>query len=122
MCNILGTDIAELLFRLVPENRECDLAVERVRSVQDPIAETAEHWDHSKLLLERHFKELFEHRLLNVIMQTVVLEHQALVDHVNAATRVTVFGNQVEHRSQVAVPKVRLGRRQLVSETLVVGL
>ena len=35
---------------------------------------------------------------------------------------VAVSVNQVEHRAQITVAKIRLGRRKLVSETLVVGL
>ena len=43
---------AELLFRLVPENREWAVAV-NVRFVHDPIAETAQHWDNGKLVFAR---------------------------------------------------------------------
>ena len=110
---------AKSLFRVVPVDRKGAVVV-NVRLVHHPVAETAQHLDNGKLAFEWKVIELISHHSIST---TLVVEHQTLVDHVQAAiTHVTVFVNQVEHRAKVAVPKVRLGRRKLVSETLVVGL
>ena len=56
-----------------------------VRFVHHPITETAQHWDHSKLLLEWKSIELFEHLFRVAVLVIRVVEHQTLVDHIQAA-------------------------------------
>jgi hypothetical protein len=101
---------AEFLFRVVPVDREwaASVNVVHVRFVHHPITEPAEHWDNSKLLLEWESIELYEHHFQAASPHVAVLE--------------AVFVNQAEHCPQIGVGEIRICRRQLVSETLVVGL
>ena len=104
---------AEFLFRLVPEDREwaASVNVVHVRFVHHPITEPAEHRDNGKLVFEWESIELYRASACQAdrgAPMSTVLE--------------AVFVNQAEHCPQIGVGEIRICRRQLVSETLVVGL
>ena len=70
---------------LVPLDREWTVAVNTVDVLAHyPVAEPAEHWDNGKLLLERGLIELFDHLLRFAVLVTLGVEHQTLVDHIQA--------------------------------------
>ena len=110
---------AKSLFRVVPVDRKGAVVV-NVRLVHHPVAETAQHLDNGKLAFEWKVIELISH---HSISPTLVVEHQALVDHIQAViTHIAVLVNEVQHTAQIAVGEICLGPGKLGSETLVVGL
>ena len=81
-----------------------------------PVAEPAEHWDKSKLLLERSSIELFDHLLRSHVLVTLGVRApdarrshpRPTITHVRG-----VCQSGCQHIcAQVAVGEIRLGRRQ----------
>ena len=86
---------AKSLFRGVPSDHKGKVAV-NVRVVHHPIAETAQHGDNGKLVLEWKLIELFSHH--SISPKPVVVENQIIVVELSARrTQGAVFVNQIEH-------------------------